>query len=250
MDTAKLTTRSRDAVSAALRNALTSGNPNAEPSHLLHGMLMVPDNTVGGLLQAVGADPAGVDAAALASIKKLPSSTGSSVAQPQLSGAFARVLAEAETRAESMGDQFVATEHLLIALAAVDSDVKPALAKLGVTAEKLTTTFNAKRGGKRVTSEAAEGGESALDKYSIDLTERAREGKLDPVIGREKEIERVMQILSRRSKNNPVLIGEPGVGKTAVVEGLAQRVVAGDVPDSLKGRRVVSLDLGSMVAGA
>jgi len=250
MDTAKLTTRSRDAVSAALRNALTSGNPNAEPSHLLHGMLMVPDNTVGGLLQAVGADPAAVDAAALASIKKLPSSTGSSVAQPQLSGAFARVLAEAETRAESMGDQFVATEHLLIALAAVDSDVKPALAKLGVTAEKLTTTFNEKRGGKRVTSEAAEGGESALDKYSIDLTERAREGKLDPVIGRDTEIRRVVQVLSRRTKNNPVLIGEPGVGKTAVVEGLAQRVVAGDVPDSLKGRRVVSLDLGSMVAGA
>ena len=198
MDIAKLTTRSRDAVSAALRNALTSGNPNAEPSHLLHGMLMVPDNTVGGLLQAVGADPAAVDAAALASIKKLPSSTGSSVAQPQLSGAFARVLAEAETRAESMGDQFVATEHLLIALAAVDSDVKPALAKLGVTAEKLTTTFNEKRGGKRVTSEAAEGGESALDKYSIDLTERAREGKLDPVIGRDTEIRRVVQVLRDR----------------------------------------------------
>jgi ATP-dependent Clp protease ATP-binding subunit ClpB len=250
MDTAKLTTRSRDAVSAALRNALTTGNPNAEPSHLLHGMLLVPDNTVGALLQAVGADPAAVDAAALASIKKLPSSTGSSVSQPQFSGAFARVLADAETRAETMGDQFVATEHLLIAIAAVDSDVKPALVKLGVTAEKLTATFNERRGGKRVTSEAAEGGESALDKYSIDLTERAREGKLDPVIGRDTEIRRVVQVLSRRTKNNPVLIGEPGVGKTAVVEGLAQRVVAGDVPDSLKGRRVVSLDLGSMVAGA
>ncbi len=250
MDTAKLTTKSRDAVSAALRNALANGNPNAEPCHLLHAMLMVPDNTVGALLAAVGADPSAVDAGAQAAIGQLPSSKGASVSQPQLSGSFARVLADAEIRADQLGDQFVATEHLLMALASVESDARKVLSRSGVTADGLAAAFNAARGDKRVTSSEQEGGESALDKYSVDLTERAREGKLDPVIGRDTEIRRVVQVLARRTKNNPVLIGEPGVGKTAVVEGLAQRVIAGDVPDSLKGRRVVSLDLASMVAGA
>ena len=250
MDTEKLTTMSRDAVSAALRNALLNGNPTAEPSHLLHALLMVPDNTVGALLQSVGADPKTVDANAEAAIKKLPSAQGNSVTQPTMSGSLARVLADAETRAEQMGDQFVATEHLLIALATVQSDAAKVLANAGVTPTKLTQAFNDARGDKRVTSAEDEGGEKALDKYSVDLTARAREGKLDPVIGRDQEIRRVVQVLARRTKNNPVLIGEPGVGKTAVVEGLAQRVIAGDVPDSLKGRRVVSLDLASMVAGA
>jgi ATP-dependent Clp protease ATP-binding subunit ClpB len=250
MDTEKLTTRSRDAVSAALRTALTKGNPVAEPVHLLHALLLPPDNTVAPLLAAVGADAAVVAAAAQGAITKLPSAQGSSVTQPQLSGGMARVLAEAQTRADQLGDAFVATEHLLLGLSATESEAKKILTDLGVTVGALTEAFNAARGDKRVSSAEDEGTESALDKYSVDLTAKARDGKLDPVIGRDAEIRRVVQVLARRTKNNPVLIGEPGVGKTAVVEGLAQRVIAGDVPDSLKGRRVVSLDLASMVAGA
>ncbi len=250
MDTEKLTTMSRDAVSAALRLALTNGNPTAEPVHLLHALLMVPGNSVSPLLAKIGSDAGQIDQQAVAAMKKLPSSSGASVTQPQLSGAFARVMADAETRAGELGDQFVATEHLLISLSHVQSEAATILNRAGAVADKLTKVFNESRGTKRVTSAESEGGESALDKYSVDLTARAREGKLDPVIGRDAEIRRVVQVLSRRTKNNPVLIGEPGVGKTAVVDGLAQRVVAGDVPDSLKGRRVVSLDLASMVAGA
>lgn len=249
MDT-NLTTMSRDAVTAATRHALAHGNPSVEPSHLLHALFTIPDNTVSPLVAGLGIDPHQVDAVATAAMRSLPSSTGASVAQPQLSGAFARVIADAQNRAEAMGDSFVATEHLLISLTAVPSDVQNGLAGLGLKPDSLAAAFNEGRGDRRVTSEESEGGESALAKYSVDLTERARAGKLDPVIGRDQEIRRVVQVLARRTKNNPVLIGEPGVGKTAVVEGLAQRVVAGDVPDSLKGRRVVSLDLSSMVAGA
>jgi ATP-dependent Clp protease ATP-binding subunit ClpB len=250
MDTNKLTTKSRDAVSAALRTALTEGNPYAEPSHLLHALLQVPGNTAAPLLSAAGADPVVVAAAAQGAISKLPSAKGSSVSQPSLSGSFARVLADAEVRAEQLGDAYVATEHLLISLATVDSDAKKVLSALNVKPNVLTRAFNDARGSKRITSPEAEGTSSALDQYGVDLTAMARDGKLDPVIGRDGEIRRVVQVLARRTKNNPVLIGEPGVGKTAVVEGLAQRLVAGDVPDSLKSRRLVALDLPSMVAGA
>jgi len=250
MDANKLTTMSRDAVSAAVREALTNGNPNAEPVHLLHALLQIPNNTVAPLLKGVGADPVAVDAAAVTAIRKLPSAKGSSVSQPGMSGALARVHADAENRAEQLGDQYVATEHLLIALASVDSSAAKILKDAGVTPDALIKQFNELRGSKRVNSPESEATSSALDQYGVDFTERAREGKLDPVIGRDAEIRRVIQVLARRTKNNPVLIGEPGVGKTAVVEGLAQRLVAGDVPDSLKGRRLVSLDISAMLAGA
>ncbi|MDK7733089.1 ATP-dependent chaperone ClpB [Propionimicrobium lymphophilum] len=250
MDTEKLTSLATDGVTTAVRLALSAGNPQAEPVHLLRALLLTPNSSCEKLLNAAGIDAKVISQEAESAIKQLPSTSGSSVAQPQLSGSLARVLADAETRAQAMGDQYVATEHLLISLAEVDSQAKTILTRTGLTARKLEEIFNSERGDKRVTNPEAEGGESALEKYSIDLTMQAREGKLDPVIGRDSEIRRVAQVLSRRTKNNPVLIGEPGVGKTAVVEGLAQRVVAGDVPDSLKGRRVVSLDLGSMVAGA
>ncbi|OYO16975.1 ATP-dependent chaperone ClpB [Enemella evansiae] len=250
MDTSKLTTMSRDAISAAVRTALTEGNPQAEPEHLLLALLSIPGNTCAALLSQVGADPKVVEQAAQNAISKLPSSQGSTVSNPTMSGALARVHAEAENLAQKLGDQYVATEHLLIALAKVKSNAQAILDQVGATPEKLTKAFNEARGDKRVTSPEAEGTNGALDQYSIDLTESARSGKLDPVIGRDSEIRRVVQVLSRRTKNNPVLIGEPGVGKTAVVEGLAQRIVAGDVPDSLKGRKLVSLDLGAMIAGA
>ena len=241
MDTEKLTTMSRDAVSAAVRNALAAGNPSVEPVHLLHALLLVPENSVAPLLNGVGVDAAQADQRAQVAIKKLPSSQGNSVAQPQLSGAFARIMADAELRADELGDAYVSTEHLLLALVAIPSDAQRILVDLGASVDKITDAFAASRGDRRITSPEAEGGESALSKYSVDLTERARDGKLDPVIGRDQEIRRVVQVLARRTKNNPVLIGEPGVGKTAVVEGLAQRVIAGDVPDSLKGRRVVQV---------
>jgi ATP-dependent Clp protease ATP-binding subunit ClpB len=246
----KFTTRSRAAIEAAQLAATTAGNTATEPIHLLVALLRDADGTAGTLVTKAGVDPRTLLAQAESAMTALPRATGSTVQQPGASAALTRVLAAALDLATSMKDEYVASEHLLVGLAGVESSAQKVLTDAGLSESGLRQGLTAVRGSRRVTSEDAESTYEALEKYSVDLTRAAEEGKLDPVIGRDAEIRRVIQVLSRRTKNNPVLIGEPGVGKTAVVEGLAQRVVAGDVPDSLKGRRVLSLDLAAMVAGA
>ncbi|MDO7867941.1 ATP-dependent chaperone ClpB [Nocardioides jiangxiensis] len=244
------TTRSREAIESAQLAATTAGNSTFEPAHLLAALLRDPEGTARTLVAKAGVDGAALSAQADRLVADLPRATGSTVQQPTASASLTRVLGSAIDLASSMKDDYVATEHLLIALATVESSAKKVLTDSGLTADGLRDSLTAVRGNRRVTSQDAESTYESLEKFSIDLTKAAAEGKVDPVIGRDAEIRRVIQVLSRRTKNNPVLIGEPGVGKTAVVEGLAQRVVAGDVPDSLKGRRVLSLDLAAMVAGA
>ncbi|GAA0474160.1 chaperone protein ClpB [Paractinoplanes deccanensis] len=251
MNAERLTTKSRDVITGAVADAGRRGHATVEPWHMLLSLLDTGGSTAPALLRAVGANPADVRRVAARAIEQLPSARGASTAEPSLSREFVNAIGEAELIAQPLGDEYVSTEHLLAGLARVGGAVGRALKDVGATEEALVAAFPQVRGGdRRVTNNDPESTYKALEKYSVDLTAQAREGRIDPVIGRDAEIRRVVQVLSRRTKNNPVLIGEPGVGKTAIVEGLAQRIVAGDVPETLRDKKLVSLDLGAMVAGA
>ena len=250
MDIEKFTERARGFLQAASTIAIREYHQRLTPEHLLKALLDDEEGAAAGLIRAAGGDPQAAAQTAATEIAKLPKVTGGGAGQPQITPELVRVLDAAQQAATKAGDEFVAQDRLLVALAASDTPAGRALKQAGATAQALDKAVTDIRKGRKVTSQNAEASFDALKKYARDVTQLARDGKLDPVIGRDEEIRRAIQVLARRTKNNPVLIGEPGVGKTAIVEGLALRIVNGDVPEALKGKRLLALDLGALVAGA
>src|SRR5262245_58411878 len=250
MNINKYTEKAREAVAKAIELAVQNNNPQVEPEHLLVSLVEQADGIVPELLRKMNVDVAPARTASRDLLKAISQAYGG--AEPNLSPRMKLVTDRAQAEADRVKDQFVSTEHLFIAIAD-ETGRSPAaqlLKRLNISQDAIAQALKSIRGSQRVTTENPEGTYQALERYGRDLTELGRRGKLDPVIGRDEEIRRVIQVLSRRTKNNPVLIGEPGVGKTAIVEGLAGRIVRGDVPEGLKNKRIVALDMGALVAGA
>jgi ATP-dependent Clp protease ATP-binding subunit ClpB len=246
----RFTVKTQEAFQSAVSTAQRFGHAELKPSHVLLALLEQEGGVTSPILERVGVKPAALKQAVESHLARQPKVSGGSGGQPALAFDFRELMTQAEKEQSGLKDEFLSVEHLLLALTKTRTDIESVIKDSGLRHDSLLAALKEVRGAQRVTDQDPEGKYQALEKYGTDLTARARAGKIDPVIGRDEEIRRVMQVLSRRSKNNPVLIGEPGVGKTAIVEGLARRIVAGDVPDSLKDKRVISMDIGAMVAGA
>ena len=250
LDPNKFTRKTQEAIGAAQAAGRDAGNTEIAPEHILRALLDQPEGVVIGVLERIGVDVSALRGRVDEQLGKLPQVTGATVRDARLAPAAFSLLEAADKEREQLDDEYLSTEHLLLAMSDISGGVGDLVRAFGITREAVLDALRQVRGSHRVTSDNPEEQYQALEKYGRDLTEAARAGKIDPVIGRDEEIRRIIQVLSRRTKNNPVLIGEPGVGKTAIVEGLARRIVEGDVPDGLRGKRVISLDIGSMVAGS